>query len=216
MVRLNNFFTEKRILLIIFFLFVIGIILHTYHPLIRITEYTSDAFILTCIGLIFLRISLLEKNAAVFYWFLAISAITLGIEIIGVETGKIFGEYSYGERFKLNFLNVPIVIGFNWAILILGAVSLARYFFHHKIVVMLIASFLVVGFDYVLEPVAILNDYWSWHSDSIPLQNYLAWAVISLVCSFFIQKVRFNKKIPSMYFIFQLVYFVILRLVYAA
>ena len=35
-------------------------------------------------------------------------------EIIGVNTGLIYGSYIYGNSLGIKFLNVPLIIGFNW------------------------------------------------------------------------------------------------------
>jgi putative membrane protein len=39
----------------------------------------------------------------------------------------------------------------------------------------------MVSYDLLLEPVAIKLDFWNWQGGAIPLQNYVAWYVISVV-----------------------------------
>ena len=45
----------------------------------------------------------------------------------------------------------------------------------------LFGALVMVVYDLIMEPVAIRLDMWSWGGDVIPLQNYIAWFVISLV-----------------------------------
>ena len=40
---------------------------------------------------------------------------------------------------------------------------------------------LMVGLDFLIEPVAISLDFWSWEYDIIPLQNYIGWFVIAFI-----------------------------------
>jgi uncharacterized membrane protein len=54
-----------------------------------------------------------------------------------------------------------------------------------------LAAILAVVFDYVLEPVAINLNYWQWAYNIIPLQNYLAWFLISFGLSFIV----YNKVV---------------------
>ena len=42
----------------------------------------------------------------------------LSIEILGVATGLVFGNYHYGASLGTQIFNVPIVIGANWLMLI--------------------------------------------------------------------------------------------------
>ena len=52
--------------------------------------------------------------------FLFILCFTVGMlaEIIGVNKGLIFGEYSYGDALGIKVFGVPILIGINWCILV--------------------------------------------------------------------------------------------------
>ena len=59
-----------------------------------------------------------EKNK--WFWiFLVICFIAgVGVEIIGVNTGVLFGNYQYGNVLGIQFKNVPLLIGVNWFIII--------------------------------------------------------------------------------------------------
>jgi len=54
------------------------------------------------------------------------------------------------------------------------------------------AALMMTLLDFLIEPVAIAYDFWSWEAVSIPIQNYGAWFLISAVLHFV-----FNKLMPE-------------------
>ena len=58
----------------------------------------------------------LSKRALIL--FLSCFTVGMAAEIIGVRYGFIFGEYSYGAVLGIKFMEVPLLIGINWCILI--------------------------------------------------------------------------------------------------
>lgn len=106
---------------------------------------------------------------------------TLGyfVEVLGVWTGRVFGEYSYGEVLGLKLLNVPLLIGLNWAMLVFAiGVPMARTTLPIWAKVLL-SSVAMVALDLLIEPVAINLGFWSWEQVAVPLQNYIAWGGVS-------------------------------------
>jgi putative membrane protein len=106
---------------------------------------------------------------------------TLGyfVEVLGVWTGRVFGEYSYGEVLGLKVLNVPLLIGLNWALLVFAiGVPMARTTLPRWAKVLL-SSGAMVALDLLIEPVAIRLGFWSWEQVTVPLQNYVAWGGVS-------------------------------------
>jgi putative membrane protein len=106
---------------------------------------------------------------------------TLGyfVEVLGVWTGRVFGEYSYGEVLGLKVLNVPLLIGLNWALLVFATgVPMARTALPVWAKVLL-SSAAMVALDLLIEPVAIRLGFWSWEQVAVPIQNYLAWGGVS-------------------------------------
>lgn len=47
-----------------------------------------------------------------------------------------------------------------------------------------LTGLIATAFDWIMEPVAIGLDYWTWAGGDIPLQNYAAWFAIALVSSY--------------------------------
>ena len=51
------------------------------------------------------------------------------VEIIGVNYSFFFGEYQYGNNLGVKFFGVPLVIGFNWVLLIILTGNFAHRLF---------------------------------------------------------------------------------------
>lgn len=75
------------------------------------------------------------------------------------------------------------------------------------------SGILAVFFDFLLEPVAIIFDYWNWNNNIIPLQNYAAWFFISFILAFSFLKAKLdmNTDLPAVYFIIQAIFFLVLQ-----
>lgn len=193
--------------------FLVGFIGHslpaTLPWMMSMTPYT----LLAC-GLIAFFPVFLERKLEVLTWALLVFLITFALEALGTATGRIFGPYTYGGTLGPKLFDVPVVIAFNWLLVIVGALSLARLIFRKRLLIALLTALLAVGFDYLLEPTAIRLDYWTWQAAGIPLQNYLAWFLIALAAALFFVYLRLSVKtrLPLVYFLIQLVFFAALRI----
>ncbi|NBK20827.1 MAG: carotenoid biosynthesis protein [Spirochaetia bacterium] len=155
------------------------------------------------------------KNYPLLAWALCTFLITLALEIIGVATGLIFGAYNYGPTLGLGILGVPLLIGINWTLIIMGSIALVSKAVQNKWLIALGTAFMTVAFDWIMEPVAIALDYWTWVGSSIPLQNYIAWFFISFVFArVYVQFSLQNKSFfPSLIVVVQAIFFLLLRIV---
>ena len=136
------------------------------------------------------------------------------IEVIGVRTGQIFGQYFYGETLGKKILSVPLVIGVNWFIVVFSLGGILRSVFkRNKVIRTFIGAAMLVGLDFLIEPVAIEYDYWSWQNNTIPIQNYVGWFLVSLVMMAFYNYYDFKKTNPvaKTLFLSQLMFFVFLN-----
>lgn len=136
------------------------------------------------------------------------------IEIIGVETGVIFGEYSYGVVLGPSVDGVPLIIGLNWLILIYITGDLAGRIFKYPALKVIGTAILMVLFDLLMEPVAITLDMWHWSGQGIPLLNYLAWFVISLVFAGMIHgfSIRLRNPLSGYLLLFMALFFGVLNI----
>ena len=103
------------------------------------------------------------------------------VEILGVNYGLFFGEYSYGANLGPKIYEVPYVIGFNWVLLIIATGSVSYKIIKGKeIYKILFASFLMVLIDLLIEKSAPKLDFWEFVISPVPFSNYLWWFIFSI------------------------------------
>jgi len=136
------------------------------------------------------------------------------VEMIGVNTGIIFGEYSYGPNLGLKILNTPVIIGLNWLILVYTTSSMFEKINIHVNYKILLASAIMLAYDIVLEQVAPFTGMWNWHEGNIPVRNYMAWFVIALIFHTLLKTVgiKTENAVSKNLFISQFVFFLILAI----
>ena len=155
----------------------------------------------------------LDNHKKVFFLLLTFS---WGIfsEIIGVNTGLIFGSYEYGKTLGFQVLNVPLVIGINWVVTTVICGTIASQLKVKASLQILIAIILMLVLDGLIEPVAPKIDMWSFnHENGIaPLSNYITWALVSLPLQSYLilKKLRFNIYLSSNLYLSQLLFFTVL------
>jgi len=135
------------------------------------------------------------------------------VEVLGVHTGKIFGSYYYGNTLGYKVFAVPLLMGVNWVILIFSVGQMMKSFkIRNSILASLCGAVSLVVFDYFLEPVAIKFDYWQWDWHQIPIQNYVAWFVVSIILLkfYYALGLKQQKYIGTAMFLSQLFFFVVL------
>lgn len=106
---------------------------------------------------------------------------TLGYfaEVIGVNTGVLFGAYSYHKHLGPKWMDTPMILSVNWILLIYLTNYFARLLVSKNILIALVGSCLMLAFDFFIEPFAIHYQLWIWDAVSVPMQNYLMWFVLS-------------------------------------
>lgn len=203
----------KYPILFLYIIFSVGIAGHLIQATQNIMLFLTPITLLIS-GTVVLFFSLVEEKNKLLLWVAFTYLATFSLEAIGVATGAIFGFYKYGETLGLSFLNVPVIIGFNWVLVILGSIAISSLITQNILLRALIIALLAVGFDYILEPIAIKLDYWQWENGIIPFKNYAAWFLIAFFSSltFFKVGVKFTPAISRHYFFIQLIFFIILTI----
>lgn len=162
------------------------------------------------------------RGASFWGFCLSVALLGLGAEIIGVNTGRIFGHYTYGDTLGLKildmppFVGVPLLIGLNWLVLTYVCGTLARYVPLPELPRTILAALLMVGLDMCLEPMASRYDFWHWSANIIPLQNFRDWFILSCVLQMLFNRANFiklNPLVPLVY-LAQLLFFFLLGAVH--
>jgi putative membrane protein len=194
-------------------LYAVGLAGHLI-PATRSLMSALTPYVLLLGGLAALAPALLPARRGVWVWAAAVFAATFLLEAAGTATGKIFGPYTYGPTLGWKLLEVPVVIAFNWLLVILGFTTLIGRRVRSPIWASLLAAVLTAGFDFLMEPIAIRLDYWSWQAAAIPLQNYLAWFLIALASSltFTVPRLSAAGNLPARYVLIQAAFFAGLRI----
>ena len=200
------------------FLIAILIIFHTVGLIgIMLPDFKQLILSLSFLNLLlaFTVIILAEnENKLLLISFLSIAFITgISVELIGVHTGMLFGDYSYGANLGPKLWGVPLVIGINWGVLSITTASITQKINLPVYFKIIVNAFLLVLFDFVMEPVAMKSDFWSWKNDEIPLFNYVCWFFVALILQLiyhWIRKPKSNKVFNAL-FVIQLLFFIILN-----
>jgi len=195
-------------------MFAVGAAGHAYGPTLPLMLALTP-WMLLAFGLLSLHAAVRDQGGPVLAWTLAVAAATFFLEALGVATGLVFGSYEYGTALGAHVLGVPPVIGFNWALVVLGCVRFLKRRFPglRPALGALAVGILAVGFDWIMEPLAIRLGYWAWAGGDIPLQNYAAWFAIAAVAAYpaLRQPRRPDSAFPAAYVLIQAVFFVVLR-----
>lgn len=199
-------------------LIVVLVIMHTvgfFGLLSSERQFYND---LTAVNLMITTVCFLlgTQSSLLNYVMVFLFAGTAGLlaEIVGVKTGMVFGEYWYSDQMGYKITDVPLVIGLNWAVLTLSIASFIHYWGKNMWIKAIAGASLMTLMDIFLEPIAQKLDYWQWKDGIIPLQNYLAWWLISFGLFLVVEKTLKNNvnKIGFGVYIIQLVFFIGLNL----
>ena len=211
----------------------IALLFHTI-GLVGILVFKSDLIIRSTPINLLLSFALLiwtqkEKNRFFYLFVTLVFLVGFAAEVIGVNTGLLFGNYSYGNALGFKWQQVPLIIGANWVIIIYCCgISITTLLL--KIIqpatnslpqpsntlkalsVITDSATLAVLFDWIMEPVAIKLGFWKWDGE-IPMYNYICWFVISLLLLALFHTCKFNKqnKFAVNLLLIQFLFFLILR-----
>lgn len=156
----------------------------------------------------------IEWNKKLFLLVVTCFSVGMLSEIIGVNYGFLFGEYSYGKALGIKFKGVPLIIGINWCLLVFITGYISRFFFNSLIARTFLGIFLMLSLDIVIEPIAPVLDFWKFKEGLASFNNYIGWVIVSFPLQLLFH--RLNQKIegpfPFHLYILQFLFFTILLL----
>lgn len=181
-------FVKKHIYIFIIIIFhIVGFVGFLINP--SYFKSLSPLNLLLSSGLVLLTSK--QPNWKFYGSLLLIALIGFFLEVLGVKTELIFGSYYYGRTLGLKAFSVPLLIGANWAILLYCTAQISQL--KNQILNALFGAFLMVFLDFFIEQIASRFDFWYWKNGIIPLQNYIAWFIISFALNLAFQK-RLGQK----------------------
>jgi len=172
-----------------------------------------------------------EINKSFIIFIAACFIVGVTVEIIGVNTKLVFGDYRYGNVLGPKLMSVPLIIGINWFIIIYccgvsvhtllmniisrsasTAVSTPQLL--KALSIIIDGAMLAVLFDWMMEPVAVKLNFWIWNGNgTVPFYNYLCWFFVSVLLLAIFHFCKFEKqnKFAVNLLLVQFMFFLILR-----
>jgi uncharacterized membrane protein len=198
----------KILIVLIYFFGFLGIILPFSRELfLELTDWILlfNAFLV----LWFHRGKYSKRTVLVFF---SIYILGFFVELIGVNTGVVFGAYHYGEGLGIKLGGTPLLIGTNWLILSYCFASVIETINTGILIKSFLGAFGMLIYDSIMEHSAAFIDMWYWKNEIIPLQNYLAWFILAFAFQLLIrlQKEGFKNPIAATILIGQFGFFIFL------
>jgi bisanhydrobacterioruberin hydratase len=204
---------EKEVRKFFIIFYVIGVLGVTIPPTRNLFIYlTPFALLISFSTVIFFHQEGFDtKTISVFIFILVISYF---IEVTGVKTGLIFGNYSYGKGLGPKLLATPLMIGINWLLLVYCTSVIFDRLPVHAIFKIFFPSLLMVIYDLIMEQVAPHLEMWYFDGDTVPLRNYISWffTAFSLHSLIKLTGIKTTNKLAPLIFCCQLSFFGILFL----
>ncbi|MDX2197093.1 MAG: carotenoid biosynthesis protein [Cytophagales bacterium] len=205
--------SNKLIISIVVLIFfdAVGLVGYTFVPLGTLFMLLTPYYILLSAAFVFFH-----EMKFTLYNVLYLSAIFfagLAVEYLGVSTGVLFGQYYYGNTLGIKLLDVPVVMGINWVLLIYCThICIQNTFIKHSIIKACVGASILTLLDFFIEPNAILYDYWHWSGNNVPFYNYFCWFAVSFVFLFCALKLKisFQNNIAIPFLAMRFVFFILL------
>ena len=172
-----------------------------------------------------------QKTNSFFIFLCIVFLMGMGTEMIGVNTGRLFGSYHYGKLMGIKLNGVPWLIGLNWFVVIFSSAAVMKQFHQWSrkkladtdlelpnwiatVSLLVDGAILATFFDWLMEPVAMKLGFWNWKNEEIPLFNYVCWFLISFFLLWVFNKFRTiqTNQFGVHLFIIQVLFFMALRI----
>ena len=212
----NNQTTIKALLIIFFSVGVVGMLLPTTNS--YFLQLTPLALLLS-----FTVLALSDESkqrgkqrdtnrGKLIAYLLFIYITSYAIEVAGVHTGLLFGEYAYGDNLGVKFWGTPLIIGANWFFLVYTTAAIFEKTNMSEALKILLASLSMLLYDVVMEQVAPKMDMWSWKQVEVPFQNYFTWFVIAVAFHIGLKllKIKIKNGLAFAVLLCQFIFFVLL------
>lgn len=176
--------------------------------------FAKLSWLILLINLVFALAACSDLNKQLLKGMVLIAVLGFASEVVGIKTGKIFGNYYYGESLGIKINNVPLIIAANWLLLAICSHAVTvRLNISNDVLFSFVAAAMMTGLDFLIEQVAARLDYWYFTDNLAGIQNYIAWYVLSFVFQLILKTLGMNAKnrIGEIIFTAQVVFFIVLN-----
>ena len=215
--NLTRYLSMHKHFVIVFFIifYVVGIVgmtLPISQPLF--IKLVPLALLLSLIAILLYHQPAYDSKTLLVFSFIAVSGYL--IEVIGVNTG--LGHYEYGGALGIKIFNTPLLIGLNWLLLMYAGHNVIEKLKLNGWLGILMASLIVLLYDFILERIAPVLDMWQWENELVPVQNYIAWFLMTFLFLGLLKVARVKTTNPLVFLIvlMQAVFFLVLLIVFNA
>ena len=200
----------KRFVLLFYAIGLIGFILPFSREIF--SAITPFAMLL---GIYLLAVYHTDYNRKAMIAFSIIFLLGFSVEAIGVNTGAVFGSYTYLGAMGIKVWGTPLIIGLNWLFLSYTATSILDEAKLPAWTVYFLAPLLMVAYDFFLEKTAPVLDMWYWDGDTVPFRNYVAWYLIGFLCVAILKMFGVNTQniLSKLLYFVQFLFFVLLSII---
>jgi putative membrane protein len=140
------------------------------------------------------------------------------IEVVGTNTGWIFGIYHYGKTLGFQLWNTPLSMAINWILTTYSAGMSVQLLLEKKHIItkIIVGALLMVSLDVLIEPIAMRFDFWQWENNIVPMKNYRGWffSSLPLLLFFFLANGERQNKVAFGVFILQITFFFLLNFIF--
>jgi putative membrane protein len=184
---IDYLYQQKRFIVIFFIVFFVvgffGIILPVSHHLFM--KLFPVALLLSFFAILLFHQAPYDVKTVIALVLIGISGYF--IEVAGVNTHLIFGNYNYGNSLGTQLFNTPLLIGINWVILTFASCSITEKLSIPVSLKIISAALVMLLYDVILEHIAPDLNMWYWAGNVVPYQNFLAWFLIAVIFQSFIK-----------------------------
>lgn len=182
----------------------IGFLIPFFHGVFQLL--TPFIILLTFALLLFFHPTWKKKDIILF---ISIYLIGFLVEMIGVQTGKLFGSYQYLDGLGVKIYGTPLIIGINWVLLTYCSGTITQKIPIHPILQILLATLLMLIYDLILETVAPFMNMWVFENEIIPFRNYLLWFVLAFLFNTLLSifKIKGDFRLCLTIFVIQILFF---------
>jgi len=148
-------------------------------------------------------------------FFVITAGVSWGFEEVGVQTGLIYGNYSYTDYLGQKIGHVPVIIPLAWFMMIYPSYVIANVIYSKKpflqnikiskiILISILSAGIMTAWDSVIDPYLSGDtvNAWVWQDGGayfgIPIHNFLGWMVTTFTI-YMIYRIIESKSKPIEY-----------------